>query len=388
MAANGSARCAPDTTWNVPLRAISDKLSAPSDDMLSVASAVFEIPHAKWLKLNAERKGLYRTLYSPTLLERIRGEINSLTAATDRMNVISDAFAIASAGYASVVDALRLLPAYRNEQSYVVWAEIIENLEHFASVWYREPVDVRQRLDYLIVEHCGPAAEQRGWDVPEKEDHLSAMLRPQLLRMAGLAGHRATVAEAQRRFAEFVAGNSAALHPDVRGAAYAIALAYGGRREFDAVKQLYADADSSSQKVVALSALAGSREPELVLEALRFAMSGAVPDQDVFFVVSGAARNAVGREPLLGFLFERWHDIHDRFSKGELLLSRIVSFATDSLCEATHADGVSRFFEAHPTPSIARVVRQSVEKIRTHAAWLSRDRDVVANWLRQHPAPA
>ena len=44
-------------------------------------------------------------------------------------------------------------------------------------------------------------------------------------------------------------------------------------------------------------------------------------------------------------------------------------------------DEVRAFFEAHPAPSAARTIQQSLERIRLNAAWLDRNRTVVGDWL-------
>ena len=47
---------------------------------------------------------------------------------------------------------------------------------------------------------------------------------------------------------------------------------------------------------------------------------------------------------------------------------------------ARHGE-VVQFFEEHPTPSAARTIQQSLERIRLNVRWLERNRDAVGEWL-------
>ena len=45
---------------------------------------------------------------------------------------------------------------------------------------------------------------------------------------------------------------------------------------------------------------------------------------------------------------------------------------------------MEKFFAEHPLPGSERVLAQSVETIRLHAAWLSRDANDIANFFKNH----
>ena len=65
----------------------------------------------------------------------------------------------------------------------------------------------------------------------DDEDALTTMLRPLAIAGAGNAGDPAVIAEAKTRFAQFVAGDEGAVHPDLRSAVFSMALRNGGRAE-------------------------------------------------------------------------------------------------------------------------------------------------------------
>ncbi len=59
---------------------------------------------------------------------------------------------------------------------------------------------------------------------------------------------------------------------------------------------------------------------------------------------------------------------------------RLVAITSGFTTEEMRED-VERFFSNHPAPGAERSVRQSLERIGTNIAWLSRNRDELAKWF-------
>jgi len=69
----------------------------------------------KWFKLNVDQFGFYRVNYTPEQWERLASVMDPVggpLSATDRLGLISDSFAAGKAGYASIVDSLRLVQGF------------------------------------------------------------------------------------------------------------------------------------------------------------------------------------------------------------------------------------------------------------------------------------
>jgi len=69
----------------------------------------------KWFKLNVDQFGFYRVNYTPEQWERLASGMDPVggpLSATDRLGLISDSFAAGKAGYASIVDSLRLVQGF------------------------------------------------------------------------------------------------------------------------------------------------------------------------------------------------------------------------------------------------------------------------------------
>lgn len=78
--------------------------------------------------VNFGQTGFYRVCYSPELLAALGPRMPSLPA-SDRAGLVSDAFALASAGYQRTTVALSLLREhFAKETDYVVWANLASGL--------------------------------------------------------------------------------------------------------------------------------------------------------------------------------------------------------------------------------------------------------------------
>ena len=74
----------------------------------------------KWFKLNVDQYSFYRVNYTPQQWERLSVAMDPVAgplSATDRLGLISDSFAAGKAGYASIVDSLRLVQGFANHDT-------------------------------------------------------------------------------------------------------------------------------------------------------------------------------------------------------------------------------------------------------------------------------
>jgi hypothetical protein len=68
-----------------------------------------------------------------------------------------------------------------------------------------------------------------------------------------------------------------------------------------------------------------------------------------------------------------------------MLISRTVEIVADHFTSEDMATDVENFFKANPTRGTERTVQQVVENIRINAAWLNRDLESIAAFLKaQH----
>ena len=74
------------------------------------------------------------------------------------------------------------------------------------------------------------------------------------------------------------------------------------------------------------------------------------------------------------------HAVRDSSQKMQLLRCR----PKFSFFHSRFSPQVEKFFTEHPLPGSERNVAQSVETIRLHAAWLSRDAADISNFFKKY----
>ena len=93
------------------------------------------------------------------------------------------------------------------------------------------------------------------------------------------------------------------------------------------------------------------------------------------------AANNKGRSLAWDFLKDQWDEFDRRYGGGGFGLMRLVAI-TNAFTTNEQRNDVEAFFEAHPTPAAERTIRQALERIALNVAWLDRNRDELALYLR------
>ena len=137
-----------------------------------------------WIKANATLNTLYRVGYSNDLLAKLSPHVKTLSA-TDRVGLVSDAFALAKAGYGDTVETLQLLANYKGETSYIVLSAIRSGFADLQSIMFQQPAAIQAGLKRFSLKLFAPVMETLGWDVVPDEPHEHSMLRPMALMITG-----------------------------------------------------------------------------------------------------------------------------------------------------------------------------------------------------------
>ena len=154
----------------------------------------------------------------------------------------------------------------------------------------------------------------------------------------------------------------------------------GGRETYDTLWRLEREAELHEEKMRFLGALTRFKDHALLEDLLRRSLGDEVRSQDAMAVIVQTAGNRHGRDLAWRFLQDNWSELDRRYGKGGFAIMRLVGI-TGGFTTMERHDEVQAFFEAHPAPSAARTIQQSLERIRLNTAWLGQNRTVVGDWL-------
>jgi aminopeptidase 2 len=145
--------------------------------------------------------------------------------------MIADAGALATSGYQKTSGVLSLLKGFSTETEFVVWNELISRIGSLHGTWMFEDQAVRDGIEAFQRDLCSPKAHELGWEFSDKDGHIEQQFKAMLFGSAGSTGDETIIKAAKEMFTKYMAGDKSAIHPNIRGSVFAMALKYGGTEE-------------------------------------------------------------------------------------------------------------------------------------------------------------
>ena len=320
------------------------------DLTLSGREQDFEVPSKDFFKLNADHSGTYRTSYTPARLEKLgQAAKEGLLSVEDRAGMIADAGALASSGYQKTSGILSLLKSFSTESEFVVWDELLTRISVIRAAWIFENEETKDALKAFQRELVSPKAHEKGWSFSESDGHIESQFKALLFGNAGLAGDEKVIKAAQDMFKKFAAGDRKAIHPNIRGSVYAIALQNGGDSEFDTIFNEYKTTKDADERNTALRSLSRVKGEALIKRALSLPLSDVVKGQDVYMPITGLRNDKQGIEMLWEYLKENWEPLNKKCPASLGMLSTIVQICTGGFVYEEQLAEVRKWFSERST---------------------------------------
>ncbi|KAI9714490.1 MAG: Aminopeptidase 2 mitochondrial [Bogoriella megaspora] len=354
------------------------------DVVLEKREDSFQLKDLDFFKVNADHSGIYRTLYTKERVEKLGQAAKSgLLSTEDRAGMIADAGALASTGYQKTSDLLSLLKSFSSESAFVVWDELLTRLASVRGAWMFEDQKTKDALKAFQRDLSSPKSHSLGWDFKSGDDHLLQQFKSLLFGNAALAGDKTTREAAFEMFKKFKAGDTSAIHPNLRGSVYAIVLQEGGSEEYDAVLKVYQTGATSDERNTALRALGRAKKPELIQRTLSLPLnSDIVKPQDIYLPIAGMRSHAEGQDALWKWMTENWEQLTKVLPPGLTMLSSVVSICTSGFARKEQWETVENFFKGKSTKGFDRALAQSADSVRAKDMWRTRDGEDVVAWLK------
>lgn len=350
--------------------------------LLRDAQAEHVLPGAgevRWVFANAGATGFYRVAYDAEGLGALTAALDALRPA-ERIALLADEWALVRAGRRDVAPFLELCAAYRAEDDYAVLDELVARL---AVIEHRLVSDAdRPRFQRFVAGLLAPQLAATGWDAAPGEADRVRLRRAAAVRGLGLvARDPAAVTEAAARLDRWLAGDQAALEPNLHDAAVQLAARGGDAARFDAFRARFAKEADPAFRRRFLHALAAFEDPALAARGLALAFEGeAVPLQDLASYVGALLVNRAGREAAWGRLRRDWDALHPRLAGAPMLLRRVVE-AMGQLVERRHLDEAAAFLAAHPMEEARQAIAQTLERMRQDVELRERTQPAISGWL-------
>ncbi|KAI9352746.1 peptidase family M1-domain-containing protein [Obelidium mucronatum] len=400
--------------WWVPITVVSHLTgkTGATKHVLAEKQGTISFPYDAstngYWKLNFGASGLYRVKYLETQVVSIghilESNLNTF-AVGDRIMFLNDAFSLTSAGLGSISTVLNMIRSLKSESDYNVLVQIASTLGTLRSNSYLEPVSVINGLKALGRTVFSHKVEELGYEFQAGEDHFTGQKRALAIGVSERSGDEAVKNELRVRFDRFVAGETTALHPEIRGVAFRSVLSNvtpeTAEATFSAVLAFYLDpstqAEAKDEVLRVLGAVNSAEHMDRLLNVLNFDQE-VVKSQDFHGPAIGIVQfnpNPAISRPLVAQWFKNnWEDkIFPLFASGFGMLGNIFAVSWNSgigedVVEDIRAwargDGLDEAGAAARVKSvegIKRKIDQVCEGILTKTKLMEREREALAAWV-------
>lgn len=368
----------PARNWQIPV-AIGQVGGKPFDEILLQGSAT--IPAGACgdaIKVNLGDIGYFRVEYGP----KNRGALLSAfpqMQVDDRLNIITDSWALVQAGRAEPSSYLALLDALDAGDHRTVWDQVTST---FAALNRLSRGHAERPLIQAYARaKLRPVLDRLGWDGAGSADDDNALLRASLISTLGDLGDEAVVTEAKRRFAAFLRDPDA-LPNALRDAVTHVVGITADHATYDGLLALARKSTVTNERLRYYFAAASARDSELARATLALTLTSELPDTIVPGMISTVAGS--GEQPQLAWDFVQAHFDALLAKQGPNFRDQFVPNFMTNFTDETHAAELAAFAPSQSTSGGRVMVARALESIAISGGLVARVLPAVDDWIRAH----
>jgi len=317
---------------------------------------------ASWVMGNVRAAGYYRTGYDSGDLQAMSRNLETELTPSERIRLLSDAWASVRVGRQSIEDYLGLLDGLKAESDTAMIDIGTTELEYIGRYLVSEPD--RASYERWVKGLLSRLAEDLGWQAAPGEGDERKALRAQVFLTLGATARDPGVLEKAGKLAQAFIDGSTAMDAAMADTVLQLAAIHGGTAFYDQVLDRMNRAASPQDYYQSLTVFESFEDPALLDRTLKLAMTGEVRTQDAFGrtgVIGGVMANPAGERLAWDFVREHWEEIGKKLG-GYNGTGGLVA-ATASFCDPELHSQVEDFFSHRQIPDAERTLRQSLEHI-------------------------
>ena len=279
---------APPLLWKIPLT-YSVVGEAPATLLMAGETAELDnIPADRAFKVNVNGAGNYRVEYDAPSWNLLLDNLPKLSV-EDRVNLLSDAWALVQAGRAPVSLYFGLVEKLPASTDLAEREQIIDVTDFINRLLIGSPqLEKFQRYARSLLR---PTFETPGWEPKAGESPGAGSLRASLISTLGDLNDPEIIAGCRERFEKYVT-DPASLAPDLRVAVLKVVGRYADEKTWNELHELGVKTTSIEEKQNYYNALTKAVDPRLIKKTLLIALTDELPTSRAVFLVARVARES------------------------------------------------------------------------------------------------
>jgi aminopeptidase N len=372
---------APPLEWKIPLtRSVIGQ--APATLLMTSKTDILEnIPADRALKLNINGAGNYRIEYDEPSWILLLQALTKL-GIEDRVNLLSDSWALVQAGRAPVSLHFGLVEKLPASTDIAEREQIINVLDFINGLLVGNPE--REKFQRYARSLLLPTFETLGWDPKDGEPPTTGNLRASLIEALGDLNDPEIVAGCRERFEKYLA-NPASLAPDLRPAIFAIIGRYADEKTWTKLHELGLKTTSIEEKQNYYNALACATDPKLAKKTLAIAITDELPTSRAVFLVPMVARD--GGHPDIAWEFAK-ANMKALLAKTDAAgVNRYAPSLFTFFSDDSRADELKTYAKNNLPPASAPEVAKAVDEVEFRAEFKKRLAFQLNAWIDRKNIP-
>ena len=349
----------PPLQWQIPLTYVTQVQPLPDGFLLrdKTGSLPNELSKDKAIKFNVGDAGYYRVQYDPASWQLLTAQLPQLSEA-DRVNLLTDAWALVEAKREPLAYYLALLDPILNDDQLAVYDQIIDTFSFINRLLAGDPL--RPQFQQYARALLRPAFDRVGWDPQPAEPSKTAFLRASLIRGLGLLNDSDVIAGCRSRFDEYL-NHPATLAPDLRPVVLAMVGRYADSGTWEKLHKLGLKTDSTETRQYIYEALASSLDPRLTSRAIALALTDELPVSRATALLGLAARE--GEHPEVVWDYAQANMKALLAKQDALGINSFAAALFTFYSEPKDAERLDRYAKSNLPPAAARSVAKAVDEI-------------------------
>jgi aminopeptidase N len=366
---------APPLEWKIPLT-YSVIGQAPATLLMTGKTDILQnIPADRSLKLNVKGAGNYRVEYDEPSWGLLLESLPKLSI-EDRVNLLSDAWALAQADRAPVSLYFGLVEKLPASTDIAEREQIVNVLDFINGLLVGNPeCEKFQRYARSLLR---PTFETLSWDPKQGEPPTTGSLRASLIEALGDLNDPEIVAGCRERFEKYLA-NPASLAPDLRPAIFAIVGRHADEKTWTKLHKLGLKTTSIEEKQNYYNALACATDPKLVKKTLAIALTDELPTSRAIFLVPKVARDS--GHPDIAWEFAK-ANMNALLAKTDAAgVNRYAPSLFTFFSDDSRADELKTYAKNNLPPASAPEIAKAVDEIQFRAEFKKQLASQLNDWI-------